>query len=351
MKIGIDYRLANNSNRGMGRYCREIVNELLKIDSLNQYYLIIDSNQSDYAPKTVNCHYLKIKTSNYIIGEQIIIPRILYREKFDVFWSPSNTIPLLCPKKTKLLVTIHDVIFLYPIALHGSLRQRIGALYRRTVLKLGYKRINQIFTVSEFSKKEILRNFSLNKTIEVTYNCIDKFENNVHKILTNGKLVERNYFFTVSGDAPSKNLDNLLQVFEELPNQILYVAGLPENSPMRRRECTNIQFIPSGIPDTELIRYYLSCKCFLFFSIYEGFGIPLLEAVACRRPILASNTTSIPEILNGNFYMTSPDKLSISKAIEDFINNKIEMKMEFDEILSKYNDWRKSAEVIYSTYK
>ena len=347
MKIGIDYRLANSSYRGMARYCHEILKEILAIDKKNEYVLIIDSEPKDKVDNNFNCRYLKIGISNFIIGEQFAISAILFREKFDVFWSPYNTFPIIKPRKTRLLVTVHDVIFFYPIEKSISTYQRIGALYRRYVLKYFYKKVDGFFTVSNFSKKELLRLLPIKASIDVTYNCIDKFANKVNKVRREFKQESNNYFFTLSGDGPNKNLAVLLDLFKnDFPSEHLIVGGVGKDSKYRKQECTNIHFLPYAISDEELIKTYLNCRCFLFFSKYEGFGIPIIEAAICGKPILASNATSIPEILGDFGKMAPPVYDEMRKLIADFISSPIKTPIDYKPIIERFNNWSKPAGII-----
>lgn len=343
MIIGVDFRLANKSHRGMARYCREIIKELLRMDLSNRYILYIDSEPTlDLG--NGNYVYSKIESGNFILGEQIYLHKHIKKDKCDIFWSPYNTFPIFTPKHTKLLATVHDVIFLYPFEKGISVYQRIGALYRRYVLKYFHKKVAGFFTVSQYSKKELLRLLPIKVPVEITYNCIDKFADKVSdKIKTNN----RNYFFTLSGDGPNKNLDTLLCLFEkEFVTETLIVGGVSKNSKYRKRECSNIHFLPYGISDNKLIEAYLNSKCFLFFSKYEGFGIPLIEAAICGKPILASNTTSIPEIL-GNFGKTcSPVFHDMKALISDFILNPHPGEIDYSPLINRFNNWEIPAKTI-----
>lgn len=349
MKIGIDYRLANRSHRGMARYCHEIVRKLLEMDYENEYVLIVDSEPQEKFVSKCNYRYVEVGISNFIIGEQFSIPFILFKEKCDVFWSPYNTFPVFIPKDTKLLATVHDVIFLYPFEKGLSSYQRIGALYRRYILKYFHKKVARFFTVSQYSKNELLRLLPINVPIDVTYNCIDKFADKVADVSNKINIGNSNYFFTLSGDGPNKNLDTLLSLFEkDFRSEKLIVGGVGTNSKYRKRECTNIHFLPCGISDDELIEVYLKCKCFLFFSKFEGFGIPLIEAAICGNPILASNTTSIPEIL-GNFgKMCSPEYKDMKALISDFLLNQNTSKIDYSPLIKRFNNWEIPARKVLS---
>jgi hypothetical protein len=152
MIIGIDYRLAVSSNRGMGRYCREIVRQLLSIDMVNHYVLYVDMHITDKFPDNVTIK--QIPTRNFILGEQLYLSRFAKKDRINVLWSPYNTFPLFLPRKIGLVVTIHDLIFWNRPIGKSNFTQKIGRIYRKYCLLLGKCRINNCFTVSEFSQKE-----------------------------------------------------------------------------------------------------------------------------------------------------------------------------------------------------
>lgn len=345
MKIGIDYRLANRSCRCMARYCREIVRGLLELDTVNDYLLIVDEKINIDLPVNSNIRFVKIATKNFILGEQFAIPMVLYKECCDVFWSPYNTYPLVVPKQTQLIVTVHDMIFFYPLQRGMKMNQKVGAMYRRLILNYFHKKVAVFFTVSQFSKCEMLKFLNIQAPIEVTYNCVGNMADLVVKKRYELKKCN-NYFFTVSGDAPSKNLAVLMNVFGRyFPDQQLLVAGVSENSLLRLQSPDNVIFIRHGIPDEEFITYYLGCKCFLFCSRFEGFGIPIIEAAICGKPIIASRVTSIPEILEDKGWLIDPTESGIRTAIDDFLNGK-KMDCDYSSIINRFDDWNKQSKIV-----
>lgn len=349
MKIGVDYRLANTSHRGMARYCREIVKLLIR-NYQHEYVLFVDEQPSHPFIQS-NTKYHIIKSKNYIIGEQLCLPKAIKSEKCDIFWSPNNTFPISLDKSVKLLVTIHDVIFFYKSNDPQSLHQLIGKYYRRLILKLFSNKISHCFTVSNYSKHEINKILKLTIPIDVTYNCIDSFRENVNIYKQQNDVKSGNYFFTVSGDAPSKNLLMLIGIFQkEFPNETLIIAGLKKDSPMRKYESSRIHFLDEGISDRKLIKRYLECKCFLFCSKYEGFGVPIIEAAICEKPIIATNTTSIPEILLDKGLLVYPDENCIIDGIRGFLNGDINISTNYNSILERFNSWSIPANIISSSF-
>ena len=174
MRIAIDYRLAANSNRGMGRYCREIVGRLMRLDADNQYILYTNSIEDVSQVLPPNFKVCPIGRCNYISGEQWGISRRLLRDRPDLFWAPYNTFPLVIPRKTGLIVTIHDLIFLKKSGKPRNMVQYIGKLYRKWTIRFGSRRIDRCVSVSRYSADEIKRVLNIPE-VTVTYNCADAF--------------------------------------------------------------------------------------------------------------------------------------------------------------------------------
>lgn len=342
MNIGIDYRLAAASHRGMGRYCREIVEKLFDMDKENKYVLYTDTDCDKPLPPNFRWH--KIPTANFILGEQVFLPLAISNDKIDVLWSPSNTFPLFMPRSVKLVVTIHDLIFMYKLPKGQNIIQRIGALYRRWVLKLGYKRIDTCITVSEFSASEIRRIFNI-KDVRITYNCIEAFYKKTRDCLTSEKA---DFYFTLSADAPSKNLPFLLNAFKnKLPNDKLVIGGVKNNSPLREQyQSEQIIFLNDGVPDELLIEHYLKCKAFVYVSLQEGFGIPPLEALSCGAKVISSYETSLREVVGECGILINPRREDeLLEAIEKIADFEVPQTT-IDNHLAQFTDWSIPATII-----
>lgn len=347
MKIGIYCNSMMTSCRGMGRYTREIVLCMTRLDKQNSYILYTCKPINFKIPHNFKEHIIP---QNEIIAEQFYLPYRSKKDELDVLWCPSNTFPIFLSPKIKLIVTIHDLIFLekYDSKTSVSFRQRIGKLYRRFVVLQGKKRINACLTVSKYSAKQIEKILGISN-VKVTYNCIDSFYELVKSTFPN--IIRKNYYFTVSGDAPSKNLSFLIDIFNELlPNEKLIIAGVAKNAKIREKENKNITFLPIGIDDIQLIKYYKECKAFVFISLFEGFGIPILEALICNTPIVCSNSTSIPEIVAQYGLQVNPrNKKEIAQALL-----KINL-FDFDKKgkethINKFLKWEDSAQIVINQF-
>lgn len=347
MNIGIDYRLAASSHRGMGRYCREITEKLFEMDSENNYVLYTDTDCDKPLPPNFRWH--KLPTANFILGEQLFLPRAIAQDKIDVMWSPSNTFPLFMPRGVKLVVTIHDLIFMYKLPKGQNFVQRIGALYRRWVLKLGYKRIDKCITVSEFSASELTRIFNIKDAI-ITYNCIEAFYKKTRERKSEKK---EDFYFTLSADAPSKNLKFLLDAFKNrLPDQKLIIGGVKNNSPLREQyQNGNILFLSDGISDDLLIDHYMKCRAFVYVSLQEGFGIPPLEALSCGAKVISSYETSLREVVNDCGILINPRvEDELIEAIDKIDTFDVPQAV-IDRHLAQFTDWRVPAKIVLKHLK
>lgn len=351
MRIAIDYRLAANSNRGMGRYCREIVGRLMRLDADNQYILYTNSIEDVSQVLSPNFKVCPIGRCNYISGEQWGISRRLLRDRPDLFWAPYNTFPLVIPRKTGLIVTIHDLIFLKKSGKPRNMVQYIGKLYRKWTIRFGSRRIDRCVSVSRYSADEIKRVLNIPE-VTVTYNCADAFRGKLKAGTSESMIGEKQYFFTLSGDAPSKNLSFVIDLFKnDLLTETLVIAGIPANSPIRSEACDRIVFLPARISDEELIVHYSQCKAFLFLSLYEGFGIPVLEALMCGARVIASNRTSIPEVVGDCGVLVDPtDRGQCLEAICNIASfspdpQAIEWQVE------PFSDWDRPAKILLNLFQ
>jgi glycosyltransferase involved in cell wall biosynthesis len=352
MIIGIDYRLANSSIRGMARYAKEIVSCLMEFDRSNTYILYIDKELSLKIEYSDRIFIKKIKTSNFIIGEQICLSLQTFIDKLDILWSPYNTFPLFTNPKTHNFVTIHDLIFFHKPQGKSSFSQKIGRLYRKYCLILGKKRITHCFTDSMYSLSEIKEKLSI-RNITLTYCCITDFYKEYLLYKQNAILGKDTppFYFTVSGDAPSKNLLFVIQYFRKnLPETYLFIAGVSENSYLRQYASDYIVLLENNLPLQELIEYYIKCKVFLFLSLQEGFGIPILEALVCNAKIIASNRTSIPEVAGNCAILINPtSEEQFTKALEDIETFSIDEKYKEKHLL-KYFSWESVAKIVYNVF-
>ncbi len=241
------------------------------------------------------------------LWEHFILPFLA--KDYDILYSPANIAPFWTFKKTKLVVTLHDVAYLS----HPKTVSKFFYYYYRFVMPLILKKASKVVTISKTSRDEIIKYYPFAKDkIVVVYNGIlDSFfeEQNVQKkdlILYVGSLNER------------KNYSAVIKAFRMLPKEYGYklamVGNFSQNFAIKLKnkniledvkDDKNIIFY-SDLELNQLKKLYLEAKVFIYPSFYEGFGFPLLEAMASKTPVITSNISSMPEICGDAALYISP---------------------------------------------
>ncbi len=361
-RIGIDVYSALHNPRGMGIYAINFIKELAKYDKENEYILygdVVDEN--NIFPKQSNFVYKKLNAKGLFHYEQFILPKECEKDKINILHSPANTSPIFLDKNIKRFITQHDIIFLKKeIPLPNNKKQLLGRIYYTLCAILNIPRADKIFTVSEFSKRDIIKTFHINSDkFVLTPNGHEHFDisNATDFNILKGKYnIPDSYYFTLGGEAPSKNTEMLLKVFSKDNSNSLVVAGIKqlEKSLLynKYKDFMNIKFVPY-IEQADLVGIYKNAKAFIFPSIYEGFGIPLLEAMKCNCPILCSNATCLPEIAgDAALYFDPTDMSSILDRINYIENNnfiKKELIQKGIKSLNKFS-WIRTANIICEVY-
>ena len=337
-KLTIDFRMHNAS--GIGRYIRNLVPFL--VDEFDITLLGKKEELQNYS--FVN--KVKIIESNsniYSIKEQIELFKKIPQS--DIFWSPHYNIPILPIKAKKRIVTIHDV---YHLAFYDnlSLSQKI---YSKFMINQAVKKSDIVLTVSNFSKKEIIKYTNTNKNIEIIYNGIEK------DWISNDIYPKENYILYVGNVKPHKNLVRALKAFLLLKNKNIkfkivgkkegFITADTQIDKIAKELGNRVEFT-GYVSDDELKKLYQKAKFFLFPSLYEGFGIPPLEAQACGTPVIVSNVASLPEVCQDSTLYCNPyDIYDIKNKMEQLINNETlqeELVQKGFENIKRFS-WEKSA--------
>lgn len=374
MRIGIDGRFALRQRRGIGRYTLNLINELSSMDSEHQYIIYVDRDDLEgVLPSRPNFRITKLVPSSYVLWEQLILPYHAKRDALDVLHCTGNTAPLILDKNIILVTTVHDVMFLKArdlLPASSSLYQRLGRMYRFSLIPHVLRRSQRVITVSEFSKQDIKDNFQWlpQKNIQVTYEAYDKLfttSNGGEFESIRSKLgITKSYIFTLGGLDERKNTERVLQSFNQLRRGCslelqLVVGGIPSWKNTRFNEIsTKLEYghdviFTDFLTETELITLYKNALMFLYPSLYEGFGLPPLEAMSCGVPVVSSNVTSIPEIVADAALLVDPRNVKeLSDAMHQIITN-LSLRNELIErgyVRSKEFSWVKMAEETLSVY-
>lgn len=314
MRIGIDARMLGKGF-GIARYVEQLTKQLGKIDSEHEWVIFLRKEMFEKW-KAPNSNWKKVCADIhwYTLEEQTQLSKIIEKENVDLMHFPHFNVPLLY--KGKFVVTIHDLtMYHFPrpdATTKGPLVYWFKDKIHRKVVKNAAQKAKTIFATTEFTKQDIIKYLKVNgEKIVVTYQApfdkpeiVEEFKN------------DKPYFMYVGAAYPHKNLDGLLEawkLFEEKNgNEYDLILAGKETSFYERlinsekfRECKNVRYL-GMVPDEKLASLYQGATAFLFASLYEGFGIPPLEAMQFGTPVISSNRSCMPEVLGAAALYVDP---------------------------------------------
>lgn len=368
MKIAIEaQRIFRPNKHGMDFVALETIRELQKIDHENEYFIFVSPGPDHCLEESANVHIIELHCPSYPLWEQVALPRAVARVHPDLLHCTSNTAPVRCP--VPLVLTLHDIIFLEKRQSSSrSLYQEMGWHYRRLVVPRILSKCEKIITVSRFECNRIREALHLpEERLVAVYNGYNPHfrqmppkPETVHKYISSD-----DYLFFLGNTDPKKNTPRVLKAYglylqqsqhkrplliadlkEEIADKILSEEGLKELKPYLR--------FPGYIPNSDLPALYNGTFAFLYPSLRESFGIPMLESMACGTPIIAGNTSAMPEIAGEGALLANPlDEKDIARKIllleenDTFYRQQVDYGLERVKLFS----WKKSAEALLEIYE
>ena len=346
MRIGFDARWIDKKMSGIGVYSLNLLSNLLAIDSTNWYTIVINEFCNIKlllsrlpARRTPNWELKEISSKHSRAKDQFILPNLIAQEKLYWFHSPDFMLPLHS-HGCKLVSTIHDLsVFIFPNFAPKALKSRFYPAYRAAV-KLMAKHADEIITDSEHSRREICKhlNVPLHKVHTIYCGVGKEFKDNISPSISKG-LIEQEYgvsgkiILYVGRQDPNKNLCALIETYSQLTQPIkdeyrLVIVGSPYHrfpEPQQLTEELNLteQVVFTGyVPQECLPHFYRAATLFVYPSLYEGFGLPPLEAMASGIPVVSSNATSLPEVVGDAALLVNPRDVSqFKRAIEKIVED------------------------------
>lgn len=372
MRIGIEVqRLFRRQKFGIETSALELIKSLQKVSPKNEFFIYAkeDTDRSclSDSPNTI---VRTLSGKIFIDFEQFFLPLAAKGDRLDILHCTGNTRPFFSP--VPLVQTLHDVIFMDPISLKDSLYQQFGNYYRRHLVPLVTGKSNAVITVSHYEKERILKRIKIDeRKVRVIYNGIDEKRFTLLHDLKKAEEVKRRYnlppgfILFIGNTAARKNAIRVIDAYTRYASGVqkplpIVTPGLPKEFIKSKLAAINQlakqkYFVSPGyIEDADLPFLYNLSTVFLYPSLAEGFGMPLVEAMACGAPVITSNTSCLPEIAGDAAILTDPMNIdSIANAIKGLSNNEDLRIRKITEGFSnaKRFNWTKTAEQVYEIYE
>jgi glycosyltransferase involved in cell wall biosynthesis len=333
VRIAIDARKLHDF--GIGTYVRNLLRQLARIDPDTEYILLCrPADMGVERQLGENFRAVAVTARPYSLAEQVAVPYAVHGLGVDAFHTPHYVLSPLMDVPS--VVTIHDCIHLmFP----QYLPNRFAYLYARAFLWTAAHRSARVLTVSEASKRDILRFYKIpDSKVEVIYNAIDERfgvpppDDEVRRVRERYQL-DREFVLYAGNIKPHKNLDRLIEAFHQLRSEgfdqltLLIIGDEISRYPTLRRAVhrfklhKHVRFL-GFVPDQTLAVLYRLASVFVFPSLYEGFGLPPLEAMASGTPVVTSNVSSLPEVADEAAVLIDPyDPAAIADGIRQVLTN------------------------------
>jgi len=381
-RIGIDARFYGTKAKGLGRYTQEIVDNIIKLDTVNEYRIFLrPENFLEFKCDGVRVKKILADVPWYSWREQLVMPRLLIKEKLSLVHFPHFNVPLIYGGE--FVVTIHDLILTkFPTVRATTLSPALywlkNLLYRLVIWSAAW-RARKIIAVSEFTKRDIVKTLRVRPDkISVTYEGVANLAKNRDTLfdLSDDKTtllrynINRPFLLYVGNAYPHKNLERLFEVFSRLRHQFgdklqLVLVGKEDYFYERLKQAAGERGLLTAagespvvwtgyVTDEELEILFKHALVYVFPSLYEGFGLPPLEAMAKGCPVASSNSSSLPEILGRAAVYFNPTDLAdmvdkISSVIKDDRLRRDLRQRGYEQV--KRFSWWECARATFEVYK
>jgi glycosyltransferase involved in cell wall biosynthesis len=327
--IGIDARKLKDF--GIGSYIRNLLEAISRRPEAQRFRFRVYARRADrdvMPPLAANFEVVEEDSPGYSLAELTRFAFRLFRDRLDLFHATHYVLP---PLRSRAVVTIHDIIhLLYP----QFLPSRAALVYARVMIRRALRRADRIITVSYNSKRDLVDYFGIVPArVDVIYNgvsarfCSDVSEEDRLRVAAKYGL-RRPYLLFLGGEKPHKNVQNVVRAFGEarrmrpdLPHVLALAGPMPKNSARIDALVAALDLGPAiarpGLIDEQDLPGLLSgADVLLYPTLYEGFGLPVVEAMACGTPVLTSSTSALQEIAGGYSYLVDPlDVDAIARGI------------------------------------
>lgn len=363
MKIAIDALPVKSLQHGMGTYIFNLLKEMAQLDQAHDFVVFKKPSVFTDLEKSqrfnIQFRNLSKGLARRVVWEYTTLPKLLQKEQVDIFWGPSNFLPLR--KACKYVVTIHDLSSFTYAHTYPYLRRK----YYQYIIKQAVKRADLIITDSEFSRQDIINTFSvLPEMVKKIYCGIDDIFRRIESLDAIAQVKSKyklpdDFILTLGVIEPKKNTERLIRAYAQLRDKHnnvpkLVIGGSKKYGWNNRRifELVETLVLKDAVNFTDFIEQkdlpvvYSAAKLFILPSLFEGFGLPVIEAMACGTPVITSKTSSLPEITGDAAVLINPyDTEEIGQAIIKVISDQqlqTEMRVKGFENVKRFS-WQESA--------
>lgn len=357
MRLGVDARLLESA--GIGRYLKNLINQLQILDKKNDYFIFLLKNDLGKLALKKNFQEVVANFGWYSMEEQIKYPPLLEKYHLDLVHFPHFNVPIFY--NGSFIVTIHDLIhqkFNMRSTRHSYLGYKLHHLGYQYVFKTAVVKSQRILTVSHYTKSQLINKWRVpEKKIVVTYEGADEMV-----ALAKTKLKRPNvptpYLLYVGSAHPHKNVEGLIEAFKKikLSSKNLHLVLVGKKSFFWdgiSKRYPDVSYI-SSVDDIELASLYRGASLYVQPSFEEGFGLPLLEAMAIGCPVVSSNAASLPEVGgDAAVYFNPENPQDIVEKIQQVLNNQKLKKELIEKGKARVRDFsfKKMTEKTLETYQ
>lgn len=311
---------------GVREYIESMTKAVIRNLSPTDELYIFHNNTRKYfeSVEKTNVREIRLKSKNRIICDFLLFPNLVEKYQLDIVWFPKNVIPFFV--KSKTIVTIHDLAYCLPAY---NAYPFIDTQYMTHMIKRSCKRADTVISVSANTKKDLMAIFGISAhKIKIIHEAVspEKYQtirdNKQLEVIRNKYHLGKKIILYTGSISPRKNIARLIEAFNTISDRIPHDLIITGKKGWKNK--TELSMIDMNqrvkkigfVPDDEIAFVYNLSDMFVYPSLYEGFGLPVLEAQACGVPVIASNVTSIPEIGGDSLCYIEPTSIkSIADAI------------------------------------
>lgn len=342
MRILIDCRLLDKKRTGISNFIEKLILSYEKDQDYKKIILLANDKSTILKFRSTKIEILEIKYRTYLIHHILYLSNYLTKLNLDLIHFPTYVGVFYKKKNTKILYTVHDIFYSFIPNFFSNFLvvNYIKKTYFNLIINLSLRISNRIFSVSKTTQKDLLKKFNLKS--KVIYHG---FDNNF--LENKSPIKKKKYYLYVGNLRAQKNIKLLIDVFSKNTDKQLKIAGNYKSIPYKKYP-KNIEFIGYQ-SDDNLRKLYMEAKAFIFPSLYEGFGLPILEAISNKTIVFSSDRGSLIELKNKNIHYFNPEYSTELEALikkEDYIFYNEEI-----EFLSKKFNWSSNLKTMHEIIK